>query len=126
MASCSNKEDSVQAIVCEYEARPGDVNVINIRKMYGGTFAAIVLVQQHVADQIVAVGLLKDGILYCRTKICEKHVKCYRGLAVGHESRDCAGPRERNAVVNVEEIDTSQHSTAQTRQEAVEAFTRPI
>jgi len=92
IACWSEKKDVVQAIAYSQEMKLEDINVINIRKTYGGTLAAIVLVPQYIADKIVAVGRLKVGMVYCGVSLAEKRVTCYRCLAAGHESRDCTGP----------------------------------
>lgn len=92
IACWSEKDDVVQALVRSQEVKPEEINVINIRKTYGGTIAAIVLVPLHITEKIVAAGRLKVGMVYCGVRMAEKRVKCYRCLATGHESRECTGP----------------------------------
>lgn len=92
MAAWTDKDDVLQAFTCTYDAKQEEVNILNIRKTYGGTSAATVLVPLHIAEQLASAGRLKVGMVYCGVRICDKWVRCYRCLAVGHESRNCSGP----------------------------------
>lgn len=83
--------DEIQdAIVKATEFGKEAITVLNVRKQYNGTQAALVLVPARAARHLLS-DRLKIGMVYCRVRERERRERCYRCLAYGHEGRTCSG-----------------------------------
>jgi len=72
------------------------VKVISMRKTYGETQSALVLMPRDSAAKITNVGRIRVGLVYCSTRICKKRKRCFRCLKFGHESNTCSGTDKSN------------------------------
>jgi len=68
------------------------IKVLNMRKRYGGTQVAIVLMPTTAADGLLTSGRLRVGMVSCRVRMAKNKVRCFRCLTFGHMSKDCEGP----------------------------------
>lgn len=68
-----------------------DARVISLRKSYGGTQTALIMVPSGVARRLCNEGRIRVGLVYARVRAAELETRCYRCLAFGHMAKNCAG-----------------------------------
>lgn len=68
------------------------IKILSLRKTYGETQSALVLMPSNVAGRVTGSGPMRIGLVYWRTRIREKRKLCFRCLKFGHEARSCLGP----------------------------------
>jgi len=83
--------DVVEAVGRDTGARKEKVSVLSLRKAFGGTRTALVLLPQRAASKIADGGRMRVGLVYCRARSAKRRVRCYKCLAFGHNSRACGG-----------------------------------
>lgn len=83
--------DLVEAVGRDTGAREEEVSVLSLRKAFGGTRTALVLLPQRAASKIAGGGRMRVGLVYCRARSAKRRVRCYKCLAFGHDSRACGG-----------------------------------
>jgi len=95
--SWSEKCDVLKDIVDGHNIGLDSVKVISIRKAFGGTQTAVVLLPMRDAVRMSNVGSIKIGFVKCRVRLATGPIKCFRCLGSGHMSSGCTGPdRQRN------------------------------
>jgi len=90
--SLTNIDELVTEIVLNADTPREAVKVLNMRKTYGETQSALVLMPWDNATKITKIGRIRVGLVYCSTRLCKKRIRCFRCLKFGHESRTCSGP----------------------------------
>ncbi|XP_022168982.1 uncharacterized protein LOC111032834 [Myzus persicae] len=94
--SLTNIDELVTEIVLNADTPREAVKVLNMRKTYGETQSALVLMPWDNAAKITKIGRIRVGMVYCSTRLCKKRKRCFRCLKFGHESRTCSGPDKSN------------------------------
>jgi len=94
--SLTNIDELVTEIVLNADTPREAVKVLNMRKTYGKTQSAVVLMPWDNAAKITKIGRIRVGLVYCSTRLCKKRKRCFRCLKFGHESRTCSGPDKSN------------------------------
>ncbi|KAL4104668.1 hypothetical protein QTP88_019950 [Uroleucon formosanum] len=90
--SLTNIDELVEEIVLNANTPREAVKVLSMRKTYGETQSALVLMPWDNAAKITNVGRIRVGLVYCSTRLCKKRKRCFRCLKFGHESSTCSGP----------------------------------
>lgn len=80
----TTKEELAETISSEYR-------VVSLRKAFGGTQTAIVVVPNEVAKRLCGSARLRVGLVYARVRPTELQVRCFRCLGLGHVARACSG-----------------------------------
>jgi len=70
---------------------PDSVQVVGLRKLYGGAQAAIALIPHPAAQILIKNGRIKVGMVSCRIRPSENQKRCFRCLTLGHVARECKG-----------------------------------
>ncbi|KAL4153928.1 hypothetical protein QTP88_001761 [Uroleucon formosanum] len=94
--SLTNIDELVEEIVLNANTPREAVKVLSMRKLYGETQSALVLMPWDNAAKITNVGRIRVGLVYCSTRLCKKRKRCFRCLKFGHESSTCSGPDKSN------------------------------
>lgn len=94
--SLTNIDELVEEIVLNANTPREAVKVLSMRKTYGETQSALVLMPWDNAAKITNVGRIRVGLVYCSTRLCKKRKRCFRCLKFGHESSTCSGPDKSN------------------------------
>lgn len=94
--SLTDTDELVNQIVVNADTPQEAVKVLSMRKTYGETQSALVLMPWDSAAKITKAGRIRVGLVYCSTRICKKRKRCFRCLKFGHESRTCSGIDKSN------------------------------
>jgi len=90
--SITSIDDIINDIVLNSDIAKEEVRIISLRKTYGETQAALVLMPLDSAARATKNGRMRIGLVYCSARICKRRLRCYRCLQFGHESKSCSGP----------------------------------
>lgn len=90
--SITSIDDLINYIVLNCDITKEEVRVISLRKTYGETQAALVLMPLDSAARATKNGRMRIGLVYSSARICKRRLRCYRCLQFGHESKSCSGP----------------------------------
>lgn len=85
----TTSEEVEQAIASTFPNEP--VGKITMLKMSQGQQIAIITATTEVANKIVDLGHIRIGYVSCRTRMWLDIQRCFRCIAIGHETRDCQG-----------------------------------
>lgn len=96
LAEWTTKEEVTAAVRTCTGDTADSAKVVNLRKMYGRSQVALVLVTFEGAKKIMASRRLRVGMVSCRVRRSETKVRCFRRLAYGHVSKSCTGPDRRD------------------------------
>ena len=66
--------------------------VKSLRKAYGGTQTAVLVLPVHIAKKVLEKGKIRVGWVVSRVRKKETTPRCYRCLGFGHMARLCTGP----------------------------------
>lgn len=65
--------------------------VVSIRKAYGGSQTAVVVLPSGMAGKLCTAGRLRVGLISARVRPTELQLRCFRCFAFGHTMRECTG-----------------------------------
>lgn len=89
MDEMTTKEEVLEAVLALGDFQ--GAKVVSLRKAYGGTQTAVVLIPTRAAKRLCTTGRLRVGLVYARVRAAELPDRCYKCLAFGHRSRECTG-----------------------------------
>lgn len=87
----TTKYDVIEALRRDFCSNADHIAVLNIRPVFGGEQAAVVLIPREAAIKLLEKGRIRVGMVYFRAKEAPKVTHCFRCLIDGHESRNCSG-----------------------------------
>lgn len=87
----ATKEEVVAAISVAVGADRELVRVLTLRKQFGESQAALVLLLPEMADKLLKAGRLLVGLVSCRVRIRDAATKCSRCHVTGHMAKGCSG-----------------------------------
>lgn len=87
----SDKTDVAEAIVTQTPAELGDIKILNMRPVFGGTLTAVVQLPVTVAHGLASTGSLRIGFVMCRTRMAEARPRCFKCFQHGHMAGSCLG-----------------------------------
>lgn len=65
--------------------------VVSIRKAYGGSQTAVVVLPSGMAGKLCTAGRLRVGLISARVRPTELRLRCFRCFAFGHTMQECTG-----------------------------------
>lgn len=90
--SWSDKDDVTQALATETGLSIEDIQVISLRRDFGGSQVAVAVLPAVAARKIVEKGRARIGLVNCRVRHTQTRTRCFRCLAIGNVSKSCTGP----------------------------------
>lgn len=88
----ASQEEVIEAGVMASGANRDAVRMIGLRKRYGGTQTALVVVPTALCRNVLLQGRVRVGMVNCRVRQGVSRDRCFRCLSFGHTSKDCDGP----------------------------------
>lgn len=68
-----------------------EARVVSLRKAYGGSQTAVVLLPPATAARLCNAGRMRVGLVYARVRHAELKQRCYKCLNFDHMARECVG-----------------------------------
>lgn len=95
----TNASDILQALKKHLgeETQVSETAVKSLRKAYGGTQTAVVVLPVDQSRKLLTGGKLRVGWVVSRVRVRTSPVRCYRCMSFGHVARDCRGPDRSKA-----------------------------
>jgi len=90
--SWSDRGDVTQALAAATGLPVEDVQVISLRRDFGGSQVAVAVLPAVAAHKLVEKGRARIGLVNCRVRPGKTRTRCFRCLAMGHVSKSCTGP----------------------------------
>jgi len=90
--SWSNRDDVTQALATETGLSMEEIQVISLRRDFGGSQVAVAVLPAIAARKILEKGRARIGLVNCRVRPAQTRIRCFRCLAIGHVSKSCTGP----------------------------------
>lgn len=87
-----SQEEVIEAVVLTTGANRDAVRMIGLRKRYGGTQTALVVVPKVLCRNVLLQGRIRVGMVNCRVRQGVSRARCFRCLSFGYTSKDCDGP----------------------------------
>lgn len=91
--------DVLQAISAHLDntTEAGETAVKSLRKAYGGTQTAVVVLPADKARSLLEVGSVKVGWVISRVRAKVLPLRCFKCLGFGHTAKTCSGPDRSKA-----------------------------
>ncbi|CAI6370839.1 unnamed protein product [Macrosiphum euphorbiae] len=90
--SWSDRDEVTQALASVTGLPKKDVQIISLRRDFGGSKVAVALLPAAVAHKLVEKGRARIGLVNCRVRLGQTRTRCFKCLAMGHDSKSCTGP----------------------------------
>jgi len=90
--SWSDRDEVTQALAAVTGLRLEDIRIISLRRDFGGSQVAIVVLPAEAAHKLVEKGRARIGLVNCRVRPGQTRTRCFKCLAMGHVSKSCTGP----------------------------------
>lgn len=90
--SWSDRDEVTQALASVSGLPKKDVQIISLRRDFGGSQVAVAVLPAGAAKKLVEKGRARIGLVNCRVRSGQTHTRCFRCLAMGHVSKSCTGP----------------------------------
>lgn len=68
-----------------------EARVVSLRKAYGGSQTAVVLLPPAMAARLCKAGRIRVGLVYARVRHTEPRQRCLKCLNFNHMARECVG-----------------------------------
>lgn len=87
----TTKEEVARAVAATVGVEDESTKILGMRKLFGGSQAAIILMKTNLATKLLRAGRVLVGLISCRVRTKDNVVRCYRCHLVGHMSNGCQG-----------------------------------
>lgn len=88
----STSDEVAQATAATTGVPLEQLKVINLRRRFGGSQSALVLLPAGTASVLLSSGRIRVGMISCRVKLADQKPSCFRCLCPGHIAKECSGP----------------------------------
>ncbi|XP_025200584.1 uncharacterized protein LOC112598372 [Melanaphis sacchari] len=88
----SDSEEVAGAVAFETGINRDAIKVVSVRKRFGGTQPAMVLVPSAACKKMLAHCRIRVGLVNCRVRLGGSRIRCFKCLSFGHMSKECKGP----------------------------------
>lgn len=88
----TDSEEVAGAVAAETGVNHEALKVVSVRKRFGGTKAAMVLVPTVACQKMLSHGRIRVGLVNCRVRRGDPRTRCFRCHSYGHMAKECTGP----------------------------------
>lgn len=79
----TTSEEITETFIRDYNMLAEEIKVLNIRKTYSGSQAAIILILKEVAISLLKKECVRVGLVYSRARESHRLTRCFRCFATG-------------------------------------------
>lgn len=92
----TTEEEVVEALAVTAGIERDSLKVIGLRKYFGGSQSALILMPSETATKLLKAGRVLVGFVSCRVRLRDTVVKCSRCHSTGHMAKTCSGTDRSN------------------------------